>query len=521
MQRGDAYLFCRCKQGRVGTFPPGARRAKIVLPPLAEHPGLRIVRVMRVPPALSQLIIFALLGSCCVAQSQQKPRDVGKLYADLCAGCHGDKLEGGSAPALLGAYWKHGGGDEDIANSIRKGILDLGMPPFGDTVSEVELRGLVVFIREKGARATSSSQPPPRPDAGAVAISKHHSYRIETAFDGLREPWAIAFLPDDRVLITEKRGTLRVVEKGVLRTEPVVGTPAVEAGGQAGLFDVVLHPDFARNGWIYLAFSDPQKNPEGKTVCMTSIVRGRLKDNTWVDEEVIFRAPIQFFRGTGGVHYGGRLAFDRDGFLFFALGERGHQPNAQDLAVPHGKIHRIHDDGRIPADNPFLKTPGAFPSIWTYGNRNPQGLRLHPASGELWSHEHGPRGGDELNLIRRGLNYGWPAATFGIDYSGRPMNAVTTRPDIEPPVHHWVPSIAPCGMAFYTGDAFPKWKNHLFITSLGAQELVRLDVQNGKVVEQEVIFKGIGRQRDVITGPDGFLYVLFQDRIARLVPASP
>lgn len=470
-------------------------------------------------PTLSLVVGYLLLG-CGFAHAQQKPRDIGRLYADLCAGCHGDKLEGGSSPSLLGPEWKHGARDEDIANSIRKGVLEAGMPPFGDAVSEQELRGLVVYIREHGARAASGREPAPRPAANAVSSTKLHAYHLETVFDGLKDPWSIAFLPDGRTLFTEKRGALRVAEKGVLRAEPVAGTPAVDAGGQAGLFDVVPHPDFARNGWIYLAFSDPQKNPAGKTVCMTSIVRGRIKDNAWIDEEVIFRAPIAFFRNTGGVHYGGRLAFDRDHFLFFSLGERGHQANAQDLSVPHGKIHRIHDDGRIPADNPFLKTPGAFPSIWAYGNRNPQGLRFHPTSGELWSHEHGPRGGDELNLIRRGLNYGWPAATFGMNYNGTPMDAVTTRPDIEPPVHHWVPSIAPCGMAFYTGDAFPRWKNQLFITSLAAQELVRLDLQNGKVVEQEVILKGVGRQRDVITGPDGFLYVLFQDRIARLVPAS-
>lgn len=423
---------------------------------------------------------------------------------------------------MFDAEWEHGGRDEDIARSIREGIPAAGMPPFGNAVSDAELRGLVVYIREQGARAAASTgATPSRPADGSIVKSKLHTFRLETAFADVKEPWSIAFLPDGRVLITEKQGALRVAENGVLRKEPVAGTPAVDSRGQAGLFDVVPHPDFARNGWIYLAFSDPQKSPGGKTVCMTSIVRGRLKDNAWTDEEVVFRAPVGFFHGTGGPHYGGRLAFDRDHFLFFSLGDRGRQANAQDLSVPHGKIHRVHDDGRVPSDNPFVNTPDAFPSIWTYGNRNPQGLRFHPATGELWSHEHGPRGGDELNLIRRGLNYGWPVATFGMNYNGTPMNAVTTRPDIEPPVLHWVPSIAPCGMAFYTGDAFPKWKHHLFVSSLRAEELVRIELKDGKVVDQEIVFKGIGRQRDVITGPDGFLYVLFANRVARLVPASP
>ncbi|MDF3058172.1 MAG: glucose sorbosone dehydrogenase [Rariglobus sp.] len=474
------------------------------------------------PLARRPLLIFLcpLLLIPASSATQQPAREARKIYADYCAGCHGAGLEGGSSPALLGENWKHGGDEASLTASIRDGYLETGMPAFGASLSELEIRGLVVYIREQAGHATSRRVPPPHPDPDTVASSRLHSYRLETAFPGMREPWAIAFLSDDRVLITEKRGALRLIEKGVLRAEPVAGTPAVDSGGQAGLFDVVAHPDFARNGWIYLAFSHPQKNPGGKNVCLTSIVRGHIKDHAWTDEEIVFRAPVEFYRGTGGVHYGGRLAFDRAGYLFFSLGERGQGRDAQNLTVPHGKIHRIHDDGRIPDDNPFLKTPGAFPSIWTYGNRNAQGLRIDPVSGELWEHEHGPRGGDELNRIRRGLNYGWPLATFGMNYNGTPMTDVTTRPDIEPPATYWVPSIAPCGMGFYTGDRFPKWKNHLFVTSLAAQELVRLELKDGKVVDQEIIFKGIGRQRDVAAGPDGFLYVLLQDRVVRLVPAD-
>lgn len=458
------------------------------------------------------------VASSLVAYAQPKPREASKIYAEFCAGCHGANLEGGSASALLGENWKHGGTDEALAASIRDGIPETGMPGFKATVSEIELRGLIVYMREQGGRSASQRRPAPRPEADAVATSQLHSYRVETVFSGVKEPWSIAFLPNDRVLITEKRGALRLAENGVLREEPVSGTPAVDSGGQGGLFDVVLHPDHARNGWIYLAFADNQTNPSGKSVSMTSIVRGRLKDNAWTDQEVIYRAPIELFRNPGGVHYGGRLAFDKDHFLFFTIGDRGDQRGAQNLSLPNGKTHRIHDDGRIPADNPFVNTPNALPSIWTYGNRNAQGLRFHPTTGELWSHEHGPRGGDELNLIRRGLNYGWPVATFGMNYNGTPITDITGRPDIEPPVVQWTPSIAPCGMAFYTGDAFPKWRDHLFVSTLRAEELVRLELKDGKVVNQEVIFKGLGRQRDVITGPDGSLYVLFQDRVSRLVP---
>jgi len=472
---------------------------------------------VRILPLLATLVLLASS-----APAQQPARDSRKIVAEFCAGCHGLNLEGGSGPSLVDEVWIHGSDEASIGTAIRNGYPAAGMPPFGAAVSDKEIRGLVVYIRELAGHAAERRTPPPLPAENAVASSKLHSYRVETAVAGLREPWALAFLPDGRLLITEKRGTLRVADKGVLVEQPVNGVPAVDTGGQAGLFDVVLHPDYARNGWIYLAFSDPLKNAEGRTTAsMTTVVRGRLKDNAWTDQQVIFRAPPETFRPAGGVHFGGRLAFDRAGFLYFSIGERGQGPNAQDVKLPNGKIHRVYDDGRVPEDNPFVHTPGADPTIWSYGHRNPQGLRLNPATGELWEHEHGPRGGDELNLIQRGRNYGWPEATFGMNYNGTPMTDVTGRPDVEPPVTYWIPSIAPCGMAFYTGDRFPKWKNHLFITSLAAQELRRLEIgKDGKVVDQEIIFKGLGRLRDVADGPDGNLYVLLPDRVARLVPAS-
>ena len=473
-------------------------------------------------PRLTPLLLIGAvwLAISPSAPAQQPARDSRKIVAEFCTGCHGPNLEGGSGPSLIDDIWIHGSDEASIATGIRNGYPAAGMPPFGAAVSDKEIRGLVVYIRELAGHAAERRTPPPLPSANAVATSKLHAYRVETAVAGLREPWAVAFLPDGRLLITEKRGTLRVADKGVLVEQPVSGIPAVDSNGQAGLFDVVLHPDFARNGWIYLAFSDPQKNAEGKTVSMTTVVRGHLKDNAWTDQQVIFRAPPEMFRPAGGVHFGGRLAFDRAGFLYFSIGERGQGPNAQDLARPNGKIHRVHDDGRVPEDNPFVHTPGADPTIWSYGHRNPQGLRLNPATGELWEHEHGPRGGDELNLIQRGRNYGWPEATFGMNYNGTPMTDVTGRSDIEPPVTYWIPSIAPCGMAFYTGDRFPRWKNHLFITSLAAQELRRLELKDGKVVDQEIIFKGLGRLRDVADGPDGCLYVLLPDRVARLAPPA-
>ena len=334
--------------------------------------------------------------------------------------------------------------------------------------------------------------------------------------------WSIAFLPGDRILVTEKTGSLRVIEKGRLLPKAITGTPAVRDAGQGGLLEVAVHPDYAKNGWIYLAYSDPAKDADGKEVSLTKIVRGRLKDGAWVDEQKIWQAPLEFYRPGGGVHFGCRIAFDGAGYLYFSHGERGRGPDAQDLQRPNGKIHRIHDDGRIPADNPFVHTPGAFPSIWSYGNRNPQGLDFDPRTGILWESEHGPRGGDELNIIRGGRNYGWPVITYGMNYDGTPITAETTREGMEQPITYWVPSIAVCGIDFYEGTLFPKWTGNLFVSSLAQQELRRVVIDGEKVVSQEVILKDIGRLRDVQCAPDGSIYVAVNDpgTIIRLVPAK-
>jgi len=441
-------------------------------------------------------------------------RDVDEVWAETCASCHGEKLAGGQAKSLLDDEWAFGGDDASMATSIREGRVDAGMPPFGQALSDDEIRTLVIFIREERARAEREQTTFAQPTGDTVVTSEKHSFRVETVVDGLEVPWSIAFFPDGRMLVSEQPGRLRIVENGELLPEPVTGTPAVWFEGQGGLMDVEVHPDYEENGWVYLSFSDP--GPDG--TAMTVIVRGRIRGGRWVDEETLFRAPVELYR-KARVHFGCRLVFDGKGYLFFTIGERGHKDDAQDVTRPNGKVHRIHDDGRIPADNPFVHREDAIASIWSYGHRNPQGLAQHPVSGDLYDVEHGPRGGDELNLVRRGLNYGWPIITYGMNYDGTPITNMTAKEGLEQPVVHWTPSLAVCAMDFYKGDAFPGWRHDIFVTSLAAEELRRLELKDGAVVHQEIVFKSIGRIRDVVSGPDGYLYVSLEPgRVARLVP---
>lgn len=467
-------------------------------------------------PRLIPIGLSALLALT-AAQGLAAPK-VEQLYTQLCASCHGDKLQGGSGPSLIDDVWKHGADDTNLSRSIRDGIPDTDMPGFSDALDQAAVRGLVILIREAGQRAAIAGANIPAPLPDTPTSSEVQTYRLETVAEALDSPWSLAWLPDGRLIFTERPGRLRLIGPDGLVPAAISGTPAVWAKGQGGLLAVSIHPDYASNGWIYLAFSDPDKNGSA----MTAIVRGRLHHNTWTDEEEIYRAPAAAYL-KASQHFGSRIVL-KDGYIYFSIGDRGSQANAQDLTRPNGKIHRLHDDGRSPADNPFAKIPGALPSIWSYGHRNPQGLTLNTETGELWSSEHGPRGGDELNIIRRGANYGWPVITYGMNYNGTPITAETSRPDMEPPVIHWTPSIAVCGINFYTGDRFPAWKNQLFVTSLAAQELRRLVIdQHNQVTHQEVLFKKIGRLRDVATGPDGLLYIAMEQpgRIVRLRPVNP
>ncbi|MEO5959738.1 MAG: PQQ-dependent sugar dehydrogenase [Opitutaceae bacterium] len=475
-------------------------------------------------PTALRLAALAFASTIALPANAQQVRTgtVAERYVLLCANCHGKNLEGAQAPSMLDDVWTNGGDDESLYKSIRTGFPDKGMPAWGTAIPEKEIRAMVIYIRELRATAIRAQTEFVKPAESISVKSKLHNYQVNTWVADLREPWSLAFLTPARAILTEKLGHVFLVENGKIAARPLIGVPSVDTGGQAGLFDVVPHPGFAQNGWVYFSYSDPQKNSAGANVSMTRIVRGKIRDGALVDQETIYQAPVELYRPAGGVHFGGRIAFDNAGYIFFTIGERGQAPNAQDLSRPNGKVHRLHDDGRVPADNPFTNHATAIPSIWSYGHRNPQGLAYNSATGELFDLEHGPRGGDETNLVRRGLNYGWPVITYGMDYPGVafPGSEGTAKAGMEQPVTYWVPSIAPCGANFYTGDLFPKWKNNLFVASLVAEELRRLEIKDGKLVDQEVLFKSLGRIRHVIGGPDGALYVLLPTRIARLAPAN-
>ena len=422
------------------------------------------------------------------------------------------------------------------STGVWAGVVMFGVSAFGVQAQTAALQDKPVYGSD--------------PD-GQIITSEKQTFRMEIVARNLETPWGLAFLPDGRLLITERPGRLRIVQNGTLLPEPVKGTPKVWEKQDGGLLDVEVHPDYARNGWIYLSYAEtlpgyvaPPPPPPAATdtqppgagrgrggppdpPSMTVIVRGKIsRDNEWVEQQLLFRAPDALYNSSNA-HYGSRFIFDKDKHLFFALGEKQQPLDSQDLSKAIGKIHRINDDGTVPKDNPFVNKAGALPTIWSYGHRNPQGLAWDPVTGKLWESEHGPSGGDEINIIEPGHNYGWGVVTMGV------QNGITKRsePGMDDPIVYYTPTIAPSGMVFYTGDKYPDWRNNLFVSALAGQQLRRLETSGGTVVHQEPVFKQLGRVHDVIIGPDGLLYVTLQvpgqslsqstpGMVGRLVPVT-
>ncbi len=352
--------------------------------------------------------------------------------------------------------------------------------------------------------------------------SEKHDFRVVEVAGGLDHPWSIAFLPDGRKLVTERAGRLRIIAAdGKLLPQPVRGVPEVVARGQGGLLDVVLHPRFADNGLVYLSYAEGGAGGQGTAVMRAKLVGGGA-DARLERRQVVFRLEPKS-RPTH--HYGGRMVFDRAGYLYITLGDRGEMDRAQQLDDHAGSVIRINDDGSVPQDNPFVNRAGARPEIYTYGNRNVQGAALNPRTGAVWTHEHGPQGGDEINIMQAGVNYGWPVITYGANYvTGTKIGEGTHKAGMAQPVHQWTPSIAPSGMAFYTGDRFPQWRGNLFVGALKFQLVSRLELDGDKVVKEERLLEGeVGRIRDVRVGPDGFIYLLTDEdegAVLRLEPAA-
>jgi glucose/arabinose dehydrogenase len=455
------------------------------------------------------------------AQNRSGQGEVRELYDDYCSGCHGLDLAGGSGSSLIDDEWIHGASDEAVATTIRDGIPDTDMIGWADLLDEKQIRSMVIFLREMKTR---SLQDQLLADLeGDVVSAAGHSYTLEEIGHGDDILWSIAFLPGGGMLVTQRDGVLWHFEDGARKE--IEGVPEVWQRGQGGLLEVAPHPDHEENGWIYLSHSEHTGAQErDKDAGMTKVVRGRITDGRWSDEETLFQVD-GVHHTSSGAHFGSRFVFD-GGYLFFGIGDRGRMERAQDLDRPNGKIYRIHDDGRVPKDNPFVDREGALPEIWSYGHRNPQGLDRDPSTGLLWESEHGPRGGDEINLIQKGRNYGWPVITYGMNYNGTPITDQTHSEGMEQPKLFWVPSIAVAGIDFYEGDAFPGWKGKLLVGGMASEELHLLTIEDGEVTADEIVLKGRGRVRDVASGPDGYIYLLLTDgsprqgRVVRMVPAK-
>jgi glucose/arabinose dehydrogenase len=455
---------------------------------------MRTKKIIPVVIAVAVTGVFLVSGSSCPATGEriQEQNTASRNYQKYCAGCHGANLE-----KFAAKDWMDEEGTASVFRSIKSGIEMIGMPSFEKTFSTSEIEDLAAYVKKGIPENRDNLRPAVTP--GGIIESEVQKFVVDTVVKGLNVPWGLAFLPDGRMLITERAGTLHIFSDGKL-SPPVGGVPEVMAIGQGGLLDVCLHPDYEKNGWIYFSYSY-LNNTGRKPVGNTAIMRARLKGNSLADQQIIYK--------------------DNKGHIFFGNGDRGqHFDFPQKLDNTNGKIHRLNDDGTIPADNPFVNTPGAIKSIYSYGHRNPQGTCIDPLTGELWISEHGPRGGDELNLIKPGLNYGWPVICYGINYDGTMLTPLSEKEGMEQPVFYWLPSIGPCGMTFVTGERYKNWKNNIMLGSLPLKHLERVVFKNDRVLHREPLLEGIGRVRNVVMSPDGYIYLAIETpgAIMRLIP---
>jgi aldose sugar dehydrogenase len=442
-----------------------------------------------------------------------------ELYQMYCAACHGTQMQGTAQySALRKRDWLYGGTRPEILRTVMYGIAGKEMVPWGKMIPQAQVEALVDYII--ASRDTMPAAPAAKPDTLKLA---DYTVRIERLVEsGFRSaPWGIEFVDSRRALITELRGGLRWLVDGKLDPEPILGLPETIQYGTGGMMDLALDPDYPLNGWVYIGYVHPLGN-SGRTderPAMTRIIRGRVVDYRWVQQELLFNVPDDLYFVNRG-RWGCRLLFDKAGFLYFTIGDIRENDDVQRLNKPAGKTYRINRDGSIPRDNPYAGRPDAIQAIYTVGNRNVQGIDQHPVTGQIWGTEHGPMGGDELNVLKLGRNYGWPVISYGIDYDGKPITTLTEKEGMEQPVKHWKPSPGISALEFYTGDLFPKWKHQAFVGALVFQEIKRLKLDGEKVEEEEIFLKGYGRVRDIKTGPEGAIYLLLNepDQVLRLTP---
>lgn len=431
-------------------------------------------------------------------------------YKNYCAGCHGHRLE-----KFADDNWMFARSEAEIVAVIRDGEEVSGMPSFSQTFTEKEIDALAGYIQH--AAKTMAVGKEKKDFSLDHAVETGTAFWAETILSDMDSPWGLEFLPDGDLLITERYGSLLRFNPDIGLVE-IHGLPSIRAGGQGGLMDLQLHPDYKSNGWIYISYSyyDEEDASKGNT----AIMRAKLDGNQLTEQEIICKATPTVETQH---HYGSRIEFDRDGYLYFSVGDRGRRDNfPQSIENSNGKIHRLYDDGRIPEDNPFINTPGADKSIFTYGHRNIQGLAMNPQTGEIWAHEHGPKGGDEINILHSGKNYGWPVISYGINYDGTIFTKITEIAGMEQPIEYYIPSIAPCGMAFITSTRYKGWENCLLIGSLSFEYLEFCKIENNAVVGHEKLLQGIGRVRNVRVGPDGYIYVAVEKpgKLLRLIPVD-
>ena len=475
------------------------------------------------------------------------------LFQENCAVCHGPNLEGAAQGTSLRGPLRHGEAVAEIVVGIADGYADSVMPAWREALSADQIRGLALYILETRANLdyVTSNFDEALAIPGEVFSSELHRFRLETIVSDLDPlPFSIAPLPDGRLLVTEKTRGIRIVSPDGAKSELIEGTPHAYDDiyraetrldlerGIGWLLDVALHPDYTENGWIYLAFTDRCEscNAESRDkqvpVSMTKLMRGRIAGDRWIDEETIWQAGLEHYTSLDDLVAGGRIAFDRRGHVFLSVGAKGPgtYQGVQDLATPWGKIHRVNYDGSIPADNPFAQREVAYRSTYTIGHRSPQGLEFDPATGNLWGSEHGPRGGDEINLLLPGRNYGWPLYSLGMNYDGTPVDfgqelgIELDLSAIQQPVVDLTPSPAISSFIIATSAQFPGWQGDFLLGSLKARSLFRVEIEDNRFVQRETLFEGVGRIRDIEQGVDGTIYLLFEHggggKIVRLVPAD-